>query len=53
MIDAIFSQGVIPLSPSDSFDKTTPLDLANLSQIVINLNSLKVVTVNNQKKLSL
>ena len=51
VIDAIFSQGVSPLSRTDLFDKTTPLDLANLSQILTNLNSLKVV--NNQKKLAL
>ena len=53
VIDAIFSQGVSPLGPSDSFDKSTPLDLANLSQMLTNLNSLKVVTVNNQKKLAI
>ncbi len=52
-IDAIFSQGVSPLSPTDLFDKTTPLDLANLSQILTNLSSSKVVTVNNQKRLAL
>ncbi len=51
VIDGIFSQGVSPLSHTDLFDKTTPLDLANLSQIVTNLTSLKVV--NNQKKLAL
>jgi len=51
VIDGIFSQGVSPLSPTDLFDKTTPLDLANLSQILTNLNSLKVV--NNQRKLAL
>ena len=51
VIDDIFSQGVSPFSPTDLFDKTMPLDLANLSQIVTNLNSLAVVK--NQKKLAL
>jgi hypothetical protein len=53
VIDAIFSQGVSPSSPVDLFDESTLLDLANLNQIVLNLNSLKVVTVNNQKMLAL
>jgi hypothetical protein len=53
VIDAIFSQGVSPLSPTDQFDETTPLDLQNLSQMLVNLNSLTVVTINNQKKLAL
>ncbi len=53
VIDAIFSQGVSPLSPIDLFDESTLLDLANLIQIQTNLNSLKVITVNNQKQLSL
>lgn len=53
VIDAIFSQGVSPLSPGDSFDKSASLDLANLGQILTNLNSLKVVTVNNHEKLAL
>ncbi len=53
-IDAIFSQErAATVGPSDLFDKTTLLDLVNLSQIVSNVNSLKVVTVRNQKKLSL
>ena len=40
VIDAIFSQGVLPLSSSDLFDQTNLLDLNNLDQIVLNLNSL-------------
>ena len=52
VIDSIFSQGVLPLGPSDSFDRSIALDLGNLSQILSNLNSLKVVTVNSQKKLA-
>ena len=39
------------MSPTDLFDKTSPLDLLNVSQILLNLNSLKVATVKNQKKL--
>jgi cytoskeletal protein CcmA (bactofilin family) len=41
VIDAIF-QGLTPLSPTDLFDKTTPLDLYNLSRILVNLSLLKV-----------
>jgi hypothetical protein len=40
VIDAIFSQGVTPLSPADLFDKTSLLDLQNLSVIETNLNAL-------------
>ncbi len=42
VIDSIFSQGVSPLSSSDLFDQTNLLDLNNLDQIVLNLNSLSV-----------
>jgi hypothetical protein len=53
VVDSIFSQGVLPLGPGDSFDRSIALDLGNLSQSSSNLNSLKVVIVNNQKKLAL
>ncbi len=42
VIDAIFSQGVSPLSTSDLFDQTTPEDLVNLTQMQVNLKSLTV-----------
>jgi hypothetical protein len=42
VIDAIFSQDVSPLSPTDLFDRTTPEDLVNLSQMRTNLRSLSV-----------
>ncbi len=42
VIDAIFSQGVTPLSAADPFDQTTPGDLLNLTQILVNLSALKV-----------
>jgi hypothetical protein len=48
VIDAIFTQGVSPLSATDLFDRTTPQDLLNLSQMVINLNSLTVKNGNLQ-----
>ncbi len=42
-IDAIFSQGLSsPLSSTDLFDHGTLLDLVNLTQILVNLNSLTV-----------
>ena len=53
VIDAIFSHGVSPLSPADLFDTSPPMHLLNFSQILTNLNSLKVVGANNQTKLSL
>ncbi|MHB1559304.1 MAG: beta strand repeat-containing protein, partial [Isosphaeraceae bacterium] len=42
VIDAIFSQGVSPLSPADLLDQTTPEDLLNLTQMQVNLKSLTV-----------
>jgi hypothetical protein len=42
-IDAIFSQGVIPLSPTDLFDQATPEDLLNLAKLLANLSNLTVV----------
>ncbi|MHB1421755.1 MAG: hypothetical protein ACYC3I_00885 [Gemmataceae bacterium] len=46
VIDAIFSQGVSPLSAADLFDRNTLGDLLNLDQIILNLNDL---TVSNGK----
>ena len=42
VIDAIFSQGVTPLSAADVFDQTTPGDLLNLDQMLLNLSNLTV-----------
>src|SRR5207249_6032804 len=42
VIDAVFSQGVIPLSPADLFDKNSVGDLLNLDQIILNLSKLSV-----------
>jgi hypothetical protein len=42
VIDAIFSQGVSALSPTDLFDRATLLDLENLSVILVNQTSLTV-----------
>ncbi len=42
VIDAIFTQGVSPLSVTDTFDRASLLDLENLSVILVDLNSLTV-----------
>ena len=42
VIDSIFSNAVTPLSGGDLFDETGALDLNNLAQILLNLNSLTV-----------
>jgi hypothetical protein len=44
VIDHIFSQGVTPLSAADVFDRTTPGDLANLDQMMLNLSDLTVTS---------
>jgi hypothetical protein len=42
VIDAVFSQGVSPLSPADLFDQNALGDLLNLDQIILNLSDLTV-----------
>jgi hypothetical protein len=42
VIDAVFTQGVMPLSTADVFDENTVGDLLNLDQIIINLSKLSV-----------
>jgi hypothetical protein len=42
VIDAVFSQGVMPLSAADIFDQNTVGDLLNLDQIILNLADLRV-----------
>jgi hypothetical protein len=42
VIDSIFTEGVSPLSTSDLFDRTSPEDLQNLSQMLVNLSNLTV-----------
>ncbi len=41
-IDDIFSEGVVPLSPTDIFDEATPEDLLNLARLLANLTGLSV-----------
>ena len=42
VIDAVFGQGVTPLSAADLFDQSTLGDLLNLDQILVNLDVLTV-----------
>jgi hypothetical protein len=42
VIDAVFSKGISPLSSTDIFDQTTPGDLLNLNQLLLNLSKLTV-----------
>jgi hypothetical protein len=42
VIDSVFTQGVMPLSPADVFDQNTVGDLLNLDQIILNLADLRV-----------